>query len=66
MRTALLPLLFAAAFAQSADLPTPYRTLHDWGELPSGMKWAAVTGVEPDSTGGIFVIHRCFENSCAP
>jgi hypothetical protein len=67
-------LIFAAiasgAFGQTSspplnDLPQPYRTVRDWGELPSGMKWAAVTGVEPGQAGIIFVIHRCFANSCA-
>jgi DNA-binding beta-propeller fold protein YncE len=47
------------------DLPQPYRTTRDWGELPPGVKWAAVTAVEPAPDGSIFVIHRCFANSCA-
>ncbi len=46
------------------DLPQPYRTTRDWGELPPAMKWAAVTAVEPAPDGSIFVIHRCFANSC--
>jgi sugar lactone lactonase YvrE len=29
------------------------------------MKWAAVTAVEPAPGGIIYVVHRCFENSCA-
>ena len=29
------------------------------------MKWAAVTAVEPAPDGSIYVIHRCFANSCA-
>ena len=32
------------------DLPQPYRTTRDWGELPPGVKWAAVifpTGSSP-------------------
>ena len=33
------------------DLPQPYRTTRDWGELPPGMKWAAVTAVEPAPDG---------------
>ena len=28
------------------DLPQPYRTTRDWGELPEGMKWPAVTAIE--------------------
>jgi DNA-binding beta-propeller fold protein YncE len=29
------------------------------------VKWAAVTAVEPAPDGTIYVVHRCFENSCA-
>jgi DNA-binding beta-propeller fold protein YncE len=47
------------------DLPQTYRTTRDWGELPAGVKWAAVTAVEPSPDGSIYVIHRCFANSCA-
>src|SRR5215471_17893789 len=47
------------------DLPQPYHTTRDWGELPPGVKWAAVTAVEPAPDGTIYVIHRCFANSCA-
>ena len=60
--------LAGGALAQNGpprnDLPQPYRTTRDWGELPTGMKWAAVTAVEPAADGSIFVIHRCFANSC--
>src|SRR5215467_4268019 len=60
----------ASALAQTSspprnDLPQPYRTTRDWGELPAGMKWAAVTSIEAAPDGSIFVIHRCFANSCA-
>jgi DNA-binding beta-propeller fold protein YncE len=59
-----------AALAQKSDaprndLPQPYRTTRDWGELPPGIKWAAVTAVEPAPDGTIYVVHRCFANSCA-
>ena len=49
------------------DLPRPYSTQRDWGSLPEGTEeWAAVTAVEPSPDGEfIYVIHRCFENSCA-
>ena len=48
------------------DLPQPYVTQRDWGNLPLGTDaWAAVTAVEPSPKGDfIYVIHRCFENSC--
>jgi DNA-binding beta-propeller fold protein YncE len=73
----ILPLAFAitmalasAPLAQPAsaprnDLPQPYQTTRDWGQLPAGVKWAAVTAIEPAPDGSIFVIHRCFANSCA-
>jgi DNA-binding beta-propeller fold protein YncE len=47
------------------DLPQPYKTTRDWGELPKGMGWPAVTAIEPAPDGTIFVVERCFENSCA-
>src|SRR4029453_16556483 len=47
------------------DLPQPYETTRTWGELPAGTKaWAAVTAIEPEPDGSIYVVHRCFENSC--
>src|SRR3954467_3300272 len=68
--TILLALMAASVLAQERgeprnDLPQPYKTSRDWGELPPGMKWPAVTAVEPAPDGTIFVIERCFENSCA-
>jgi DNA-binding beta-propeller fold protein YncE len=60
--------LIAAAPPQPGvpnDLPQPYRTTRNWGELPPGVKWAAVTAIEPAPDGTIFVVHRCFNNSCA-
>ncbi len=47
------------------DLPQPYRTTRDWGQLPAGVTWAAVTAVEPAPDGSIYVVHRCVANSCA-
>ena len=74
-RIVTLALVITAFFTQSSsaqtqsavrnDLPQPYRTTRDWGELPPGVKWAAVTAVEPAPDGTIYVIHRCFANSCA-
>lgn len=47
-----------------SDLPQPYRTTRDWGQLPAGVKWAAVTAIEPAPDGTIYVVHRCVNNSC--
>jgi DNA-binding beta-propeller fold protein YncE len=66
----MLAVLAASAAAQPSsaprnDLPQPYRTTRDWGQLPAGQKWAAVTAVEAAPDGTIYVVHRCFANSCA-
>lgn len=57
-----------ATLAQSSDprndLPQPYRTTRDWGALPAGMEWPAVTAVESAPDGTIYVVARCFANSC--
>jgi DNA-binding beta-propeller fold protein YncE len=58
-------LLFQGPGSPSNDLPQPYATTRDWGQLPPGVRWAAVTAIEPAPDGTIFVIHRCFANSCA-
>jgi DNA-binding beta-propeller fold protein YncE len=74
MRAPLLPLLIVAFSGLASgqpgsqprnDLPQPYRTTRDWGQLPPGVSWAAVTAIEPSPDGTIYVVHRCFENSCA-
>jgi sugar lactone lactonase YvrE len=65
---ALSLVMAAAAVAQQTvrnDLPQPYRTERTWGQPPPGVTWAAVTAVEPSPDGSIYVVHRCFENSCA-
>jgi len=66
----VVALLAASAAAQQPgvprnDLPQPYRTTRDWGELPKGVQWAAVTAIESAPDGAIYVVHRCFANSCA-
>ena len=70
--TSFLSTIIRAHSAESSahgvlnDLPRPYSTQRDWGSLPEGTEeWAAVTAVEPSPDGEfIYVIHRCFENSC--
>ena len=70
LASAVAGVVVVAAFAQQPaaprnDLPQPYRTTRDWGQLPAGVKWAAVTAVEAAPDGTIYVVHRCFANSCA-
>ena len=47
------------------DLPNPYTRDAGWAKLPAGMPWGAVIGAEQGPDGNMFVVHRCFENSCA-
>jgi DNA-binding beta-propeller fold protein YncE len=61
----ITPRMDAVANPPRNHVPQPYRTRRDWGQLPPGMKWAAVTAVESGRDGTIFVVHRCAENSCA-
>ena len=67
--TCILLIMLTTAFqpkdAPRNDLPQPYRTTRDWGQLTPGVKWAAVTAIEPSPDGTIYVVHRCFANSCA-
>ena len=72
LQAALVTALAFAALSSSLhaqttpanDLPQPYRTTRDWGQLPPGVTWAAVTAIEPAPDGTIFVVHRCVANSC--
>ncbi len=60
---ALSPMALAQTVVRN-DLPQPYKTTRDWGQLPTGVTWAAVTAIEPAPDGTIFVVHRCVNNSC--
>ena len=63
--TAGAPIVAQQAEGPRNDLPQPYRTTRDWGELPSSIaKWPAVTAIEPAPDGTVYVVARCFENSC--
>lgn len=47
------------------DLPQPYRTTRDWGQLPPTIaKWPAVTAIEVAADGVVYVVERCADNSC--
>jgi len=47
------------------ERPNPYVRDANWAQLPAGLKWGAVIGAEQGPNGNIYVVHRCFENSCA-
>jgi streptogramin lyase len=44
--------------AQAPSGPNPYRALDAWAQLPAGMEWGQVSGVELDARGNVWVIHR--------
>ena len=46
------------------DRPNPYVRDANWAQLPADLKWGAVIGAEQAPNGDIYVVHRCFENSC--
>ncbi len=72
---AVLTLILASMACMSAEpvwpvenAPQSYRTVRNWGQFPDvqGIVWpAALTAVEPDRSGNIYVIYRCRDNSCA-
>lgn len=47
------------------DRPNPYTRVEPGVRLPEGMTLGAVIGAEPGPDGNLYVLHRCFENSCA-
>jgi len=69
---AIIALSGARSFAQASyappnakDVPNPYRTILNWGQLPDGRKWGATAGVSVGPDGNIWTYERCGANSCA-
>ena len=64
----LLQRLVAAygPIANGNDLPNPYTRIEPYGEPPpgNGGEWAAVIGAEGGPDGFLYVLHRCYRNSC--
>jgi DNA-binding beta-propeller fold protein YncE len=58
-------LLFLAAANEPNSQPNPYRTIENWGKLPSGRTWGSAGGVAVDSHDHVWVAERCGANSCA-
>jgi len=45
------------------DLPNPYTTIEDWGQLPDGRTWGSTSAVDVDPDGvSIWVAERCTTN----
>ena len=47
------------------DAPNPYRTIHDYFQLPAGRTWGSTSAVYVAANGHIWVAERCGANSCA-
>jgi DNA-binding beta-propeller fold protein YncE len=41
------------------DLPNPYQTGDDWGQLPPGRRWGSTASVTTAPDGTIWVVDRC-------
>ena len=48
----------------TGDVPNPYRTILNWGQLPEGRKWGASAGVSVGPDGNIWTYERCGGNGC--
>jgi hypothetical protein len=48
----------------SGDVPNPYLTILQWGQLPDGRKWGASAGISVAPNGNIWDAERCGSNSC--
>src|SRR5271168_4274442 len=48
----------AADVSATNNLPDPYRPIENWAQLPSGVEWGQVIGVQPDPHGNVWVFHR--------
>jgi len=48
------------------DLPNPYQTIRNWGNMPEGRTWGSLSAVDIDPDGkSVWVAERCGANSCA-
>jgi sugar lactone lactonase YvrE len=50
---------------QTPDLPNPYTTIENWGQLPEGRTWGSTSAVDVAPNGNLWVAERCGANTCA-
>jgi sugar lactone lactonase YvrE len=48
----------AVNVAATNNLPNPYHPVENWAQLPAGVQWGQVIGVQPDAHGNLWVFHR--------
>src|SRR5262245_6892205 len=54
----VLGIILAAASLVQQPAPNPYSPVQNWAKLPASVQWGQVSGVEFDSRGNLWVIHR--------
>lgn len=55
----LISAIYAAVDVSATNsLPNPYLPVENWAQLPAGVQWGPVIGVQPDAHGNIWVFHR--------
>lgn len=67
---AVIAVSAARAYAQAEpppinSLPSPYRTIENWANLPEGRAWGSTAGIAVDGDGNVWVAERCGANTCA-
>jgi DNA-binding beta-propeller fold protein YncE len=56
---ALISAMYAAVDVSATNnLPNSYRPVENWAQLPVGVHWGQVIGVQPDAHGNLWVFHR--------
>jgi streptogramin lyase len=48
----------ATEVSATNNLPNPFHPIENWAQLPAGVQWGPVIGVQPDAHGNIWVFHR--------
>ena len=62
----LAAVALAAPASAQMIAPNPYADAGQWGELPEGREWGAVSAIYPSPDGQtIWVAERCAANTCA-
>jgi hypothetical protein len=53
------------SYAPPNDLPNPYRTVRNWGQLPDGRQWGSAAGAAVAPDGKVWGTERCgTQHSC--
>lgn len=56
--------LVLPAALQSQTPNNPFRPDYNWGNLPDGRSWGAISAIYPSPDGNIWAAERCGQNTC--